>query len=358
MKRTLLAITSLAVAIGGAIYYKESQQSSAAKSAPKRGTPTVVVANVAQETMRQAVEALGTVKARESVVLSAKVTDTVEEVHFEDGQGVNSGALLLTLRDGEQQAKLRAAKANLKEQQREYDRIKDLVAKKTVASSELDRLSTSIDVARANLAQYQAELDARFVHAPFSGVLGFRRVSPGTLVTPGTEIATLDDIEVVKLDFPVPERFLSQLQPGRSVEASSRAFPERIFTGKVVSVDSRVDPDTRSVVVRAEVSNDDLALRPGMLMTLKLITEQRQTTVVPEEALIPLQDRQYLFVVNRDSKIEQRQVEVGLRVRGKAEILSGVEAGETVVTRGIMKVRPGQQVNTRDSERFSVQGVG
>ncbi|TKB48240.1 efflux RND transporter periplasmic adaptor subunit [Ferrimonas sediminicola] len=356
MKKTIIAGVVLALGVAGSIYYKETGNSQGARSKP-RTTPSVVVTQVATESMRREVEALGTVKARESVVLSVKVTEKVEAVHFDDGQRVEAGTLLLTLRDGEQQAKLSAARANLLEQQREFNRIKDLVQAQTIASSELDRLSTSVDVAKATLAQYQAELDARYLRAPFAGVLGFRQVSPGTLVTPGTEVTTLDDIQVVKLDFPVPERFLARLAPGRRVLASAAAFPDRVFTGTVASVDSRVDPVTRSVVVRANIDNPDLALRPGMLMTLKLITEQRDTLVVPEEAIIPLQQRHYLFVVSADNRIEQRQVEVGLRTRGKAEILSGVEAGETVVTRGMMKVRPGQQVTTRGGERFSVQGA-
>ncbi|BDY05868.1 efflux RND transporter periplasmic adaptor subunit [Ferrimonas sp. YFM] len=356
MKKTIVAGIVFALGVAGAIYHKETSKSDGARGKP-RGTPSVVVTQVAAESMRREVEALGTVKARESVVMSVKVTEKVEAVHFDDGQRVEAGTLLLTLSDGEQQAKLRAARANLLEQQREYNRIKDLVLAKTIASSELDRLATSVDVAKATLAQYQAELDARYLRAPFSGVLGFREVSPGTLVTPGTEVTTLDDIQVVKLDFPVPERFLAQLNPGRNVEATAAAFPERVFTGTVVSVDSRVDPVTRSVVVRANIDNPDLALRPGMLMTLKLITEQRDTLVVPEESIIPLQQRHYLFVVTADNRIEQREVEVGLRTRGRAEILSGVSAGETVVTRGIMKVRPGQEVNTRSGEPFTVRGA-
>ncbi|WP_417345477.1 efflux RND transporter periplasmic adaptor subunit [Ferrimonas sp.] len=356
MKKTIVAGIVLAVGVAGAIYHKETSKGDGARGKP-RGTPSVVVTQVAAESMRREVEALGTVKARESVVMSVKVTEKVEAVHFDDGQRVEAGTLLLTLSDGEQQAKLRAARANLQEQQREFNRIKDLVQAKTIASSELDRLATSVDVAKATLAQYQAELDARYLRAPFSGVLGFREVSPGTLVTPGTEVTTLDDIQVVKLDFPVPERFLSQLNPGRSVEATAAAFPERVFTGTVVSIDSRVDPVTRAVVVRANIENPDLALRPGMLMTLKLITEQRDTLVVPEESIIPLQQRHYLFVVTPDNRIEQREVEVGLRIRGRAEILSGVNAGEIVVTRGIMKVRPGQEVNTRSGEPFTVRGA-
>ncbi|USD36420.1 MULTISPECIES: efflux RND transporter periplasmic adaptor subunit [Ferrimonas] len=357
MKKTIVAGVLLSLALGSAVYYKESGKADPGQRG-QRPMPSVVVTDVVREPMRREVEALGTVKARESVVLSVKVTETVEAVHFEDGQIVEADTLLVTLRDGEQQAKLRAAKANLQEQNREYNRIKGLVKAKTIASSELDKRATSIDVARATLAQYQAELDARYLRSPFKGVLGFREVSPGALVTPGTEVTTLDDIDVVKLDFPVPERFLSRLKKGREVEATAAAFPGRVFTGTVASIDSRIDPVTRALVVRANIDNRDLALRPGMLMTLKLITEQRDTLVVPEEAIIPLQQRHYLFVVNADNKIEQREVEVGLRVRGKVEILSGVDGGEQVVTRGIMKVRPGQEVKTRTSERFSVQGVG
>jgi len=357
MRITLIISCILLASLAAGVWYKEQGRSQTASFS--RGTkPSVVVASVIKQNVRREVEALGTVKSRESVVLSAKVTEKVDKVHFSDGQQVRSGELLVTLLSGEQKAKVRAAKANLKEQQREYKRIEGLVKRNTIASSELDKLFTDIEIARAVLAQNQAELEARFILAPFSGLLGFRQISPGALVTPGTVITTLDDLAKVKLDFTIPEQFIGELQLGSTIEGRVAAFPRQQFSGLVSGIDSRVNPLTRAIVVRAEIDNPQLLLRPGMLMTLNLIVEQRQGLVVPEEALVPRQQNNYLFVVNSDSVVEQRQIEVGFRSRGEAEILSGVTEGEVIITRGIQRVRPGQAVEKRLSERFSYQEAG
>ncbi|WP_299017554.1 efflux RND transporter periplasmic adaptor subunit [uncultured Photobacterium sp.] len=357
MRITLIVCGLLLASLIAAVWFKE-QESNSPRAYKHGGVPSVVVAVVSKQNVRREVEALGTVKSRESVVLSAKVTEKVELLHFSDGQQVKAGDLLVTLRSGEQQAKVRAAKANLKEQQREYKRIEGLVKRNTVASSELDKLYTDIEIARAVLAQNKAELDARFILAPFSGLLGFRQISPGALVTPGTVITTLDDLAQVKLDFTIPEQFIGELQLGSVIEGQVAAFPERQFAGVVKGIDSRVNPLTRAIVVRAEIDNPQLQLRPGMLMTLRLIVEQREGLVVPEEALVPRQRNNFLFVVNQDNVVEQRQVKVGFRSRGEAEILSGVAEGEQIITRGIQRVRPGQIVETRTSERFTYREAG
>ncbi|SHH23363.1 efflux RND transporter periplasmic adaptor subunit [Ferrimonas marina] len=346
------AIVGLAL-LAGAVAYKEWQATQTQAQVGERPAPRVVVAEARMEPMAREVEALGTVRARESVVLSAKITEKVEQVHFEDGDVVEQGQLLVTLRDGEQQAKLQAAQANLTEQEREYRRIEGLVKAKTIASNELDKILTDIDVAKATLAQYQAELDARYIRAPFSGLLGFRAVSPGALVTPERELTTLDDLSVVKLDFPVPERFLAEIRPGKQVLARAAAYPNQTFEGRVTGIDSRVDPTTRAVVVRAEINNAELQLRPGMLMSLQLIVEQRQGVVVPEAALVPRQQNQYVFVVDADNKVVQRQVVLGMRKRGSVEIVEGLQTGEKVITLGTNRVRPGQQVQTEKEESFT-----
>ncbi|GAA4880205.1 efflux RND transporter periplasmic adaptor subunit [Ferrimonas pelagia] len=354
MDRTGIAALVLLAALAGGVVYKETGRQPSGPATRGGGSTKVVVAPAEYQPMQRQVEALGTVKARESVLVAARITERVQQVHFDDGDRVRQGALLVTLRDAEQRAKLQAAQANLLEQQREYRRIEGLVKAQTVASNELDKLLTRIDVAKATLAQYQAELDARYIRAPFDGLLGFREISPGALVTPGTTLTTLDDLAVVKLDFTIPERFLSQLTPGNEVQARAAAYPEQVFRGKVRGIDSRVDPQTRAVVVRAELANPDLQLRPGMLMTLSLVVEQRHSIVVAESALVPRQDKQFVYVVDGEQKIEQREVVLGLRRKGEVEILSGLAADEAVVILGTQSVRPGQAVTVELTERFGV----
>lgn len=352
----MIGVVLLGAMVAG-VWYKE-YYAGAQTNSRSAITPTVVVSEVVRKPVRQQVEALGTVKSRESVVLTAKVTEKVEQVHFQDGQQAKAGQLLVTLFSGEQSAKVRAARANLQEQQREYRRIEGLVRRNTIASSELDKLYTDIEVAKAVLAQNEAELDARFIRAPFSGVLGFRQISPGALVTPGTVLTTLDDIATVKLDFSIPEVFLGKLSLGTRIEGQAAAFSEQLFSGLVTSIDSRINPQTRSVTVRAEIANLGLRLRPGMLMTLQLILAEHQGLVVPEEALVPRQQAHYLFVVEPDGTVSERLVEVGFRRRGEVEIVSGAREGEQVITRGSQRVRPGQTVEIRQQEQFTYREAG
>jgi membrane fusion protein (multidrug efflux system) len=190
----------------------------------------------------------------------------------------------------------------------------------------------------------RAQLSDRVITAPFDGILGLRRVSPGSLVTPGTEIATLDDISVIKLDFSVPERYLAVLERGQDVVAHSETYPNRDFAGVVASVDSRVDPVTRSVTVRAEIPNPDRLLRPGMLLAVRLLQAPRQAIVVPEIAVIQVGTESFVYRVGDDRTASRVEVELGARRRGEVEIVSGLSAGDTIVTEGAVKLRDGSRV--------------
>ncbi|QYJ80147.1 efflux RND transporter periplasmic adaptor subunit [Shewanella acanthi] len=315
--------------------------------------PNVVIATVQMAPVRDEVEAIGTNKAYESVTITPKVTDVVTSLKFDDGDIVKKGDLLVQLQNAEQIAKVKAAQVKVADNQRELARISSLVSSRTVAELERDRLQTLIDTTRAELEQAQSALNDRSIVAPFNGRLGLRQVSVGSLVSPGTEITTLDDISKIKLDFSVPERFIQDLQPGKQVEAKAVAFPVEIFKGKVISIDSRVNPTTRAVIVRAEIPNPKLRLLPGMLMKVKLIKRSREAIMLPESAIIPLQKSHYVYSVNSDNVIERKAVQIGIRTRGWVEILDGLEIGENVVIRGLLKVRPGDTVKTQVSEKFT-----
>jgi membrane fusion protein (multidrug efflux system) len=190
----------------------------------------------------------------------------------------------------------------------------------------------------------RAQLSDRVITAPFDGILGLRQVSPGTLVTPGTPIATLDDISVIKLDFTVPERYLAVLQAGQDVAARSETYPDREFAGRIASVDSRVDPVTRSVTVRAEVPNAERLLRPGMLMSLDVFLAPRQAIVVPEIAVLQVGADAFVYRVKADQTVERAKVELGSRREGEVEVRAGLAGGDRVVTEGTVKLREGVSV--------------
>ncbi|MGV8931431.1 MAG: efflux RND transporter periplasmic adaptor subunit [Luteimonas sp.] len=289
--------------------------------------------------------ALGTVKAYESVTVTAKVSETVQRVHFESGQEVRTGAPLVSLSGQQQQASLAAAEATVKEAERLYRRQDELAAQQLIARSALDAQRATRDAARAQVAQIRANLSDRVIRAPFSGVLGIRQVSPGSLVTPGTEIATLDDIARVYVDFPVPEAQFAHLAVSQRITAASTAYPGRDFDGTVSTIATRVDAQTRAVTVRGDFANTDRALRPGMLLQVRLQLPQRQALVVPEIAVVQVGSDSYVFRVKADHTVERADVVLGGRDAGRVVVEKGLQAGDRIVIDGTGKLRPGVKIS-------------
>src|SRR5690606_7575899 len=275
--------------------------------------PVVTVEAARRETLNETIEALGTALANESVTLAAKVTDTVGTVEFEDGDYVEAGAILVQLTNSEEEALLAEAEANFEDAKAQMRRVEDLAARGLAPVSELDIARNRAAAAQARLDSIIARLSDRLIRAPFSGVLGFRQVSPGTLVQPNTPIATLDDISTIKVDFTVPETVIGAIRPGSAVAARSASYPEREFTGVVRTIDSRVDPITRAIAVRAHIANGDGALRPGMLLTVEVTSQERTALIVPESSVFQIQDRAYVYYVDGEHIARQRQIQVGAR---------------------------------------------
>lgn len=313
-----------------------------AADAPPAG---VIVAPVRQVAFADTVEALGTVAANESVALTASVTETVSAIHFDDGDRVKKGQLLAELSSHEEHAQRDEARATLTEANRQYQRFKSLAAKGTAAQSLLDERQRDWQTAGARLAAIESRLADRQIKAPFAGIVGLRDVSVGALVEPGDLITTLDDDSVIKLEFSVAATYLGALRPGLKVMASSRAFAGRRFTGTVKAVNSRIDPVTRSVRVRAMLPNPEHLLKPGLLMHVVLQQESRLTLLIPEEALLPIAEKQFVLVVTAGNRVEQRELRIGGRRPGQVEVVEGLAADERVITHGHMQLRAGQKVN-------------
>ncbi|WP_290885424.1 efflux RND transporter periplasmic adaptor subunit [Arenimonas sp.] len=318
-----------------------------AEQAAPSGPPaaTVTATTVARQPWSDTLEALGTARANESVMLTAKVTETVVKVNFEDGALVEAGDVLVDLSGRVEVAGLAEAAAAYREAQQQYQRQQQLAAQKLIPAGQLDTQRAAMEASRARLDATRARLSDRVITAPFAGVLGFRQVSPGTLVTPGTAIASLDDVSVVKLDFAVPEAFLSAVANGQVITAASAAWPDREFTGVVTTVDSRVDPVTRAVTVRAELPNPDRQLRPGMLLSVRLFRPEREALVIPEIAVIQVAQRAHVFRMKDDGSVEQVYVTLGQRRRGEVEVVEGLSAGDRIVVDGVVKLRDGARVS-------------
>lgn len=248
--------------------------------------PPLSVIAVKAETRQIAnpIEALGTLNANETAVVSANITATISRIRFEDGQRVKEGDVLVELTNREQLAQLREAEVSLADAERQLARARQLVESRVLSRQELDDRTRTVDIARAQLQAVQARLADRLIRAPFDSVVGLRQVSVGTLVAPGMPVATLHDDSVMKLDFSVPETLMAQIAPGQQLAATSRAYGDEPFRGEVASLDNEVDPVTRSIRVRALIENADSRLKPGMLMTVDLRSEPREAVIIPEEA--------------------------------------------------------------------------
>jgi membrane fusion protein (multidrug efflux system) len=307
--------------------------------------PGVNVAPAEVRSFPLAAEALGNARANESVDIRPKITATVTKILFEEGQEVAEGDVLIELDNLEQVADLAAAQAALVDSEASYNRSSELFKNNVVAKSQLlqDEARKIADEAMVSVAQKR--LADTVVRAPFAGRIGLRRISVGSLVDRDTVITTLDDTHVIKVDFDLPEIYLSRLEPGLKVLAHSAAFPDQEFSGSVSSVDTRVDPVSRTVRVRSIMQNRDGHLRPGMFLTVNLLNDTVEALVVPERALIPERSMQYVYVVGDNQLVEKRAVKIGRRRPGEVEILDGLSAGDLVIVDGTQKAREGQPVS-------------
>jgi membrane fusion protein (multidrug efflux system) len=320
-------------------------QPAPAGSAPGQPLVGVIVAEAAIKPFPLAAEALGNARANEDVEIRSEITAAVVEILFEEGQAVEQGTILLRLESSEPLAQLAAARAALIDSESQFRRASELFKTRVVAESQLEQLEAQRDADQAAVNAAQARLDHTVIRAPFAGQLGLRRVSVGAIVSPATVITTLDDISSIKLDFNVPEVFLARLQPGLTVVAHSAAWPDHAFSGQVTTIDTRVDPVSRTVTVRALLPNEEQRLRPGMFLTVTLLKEDVESLMVPEEAIVPERSEQFVLLVGADDVVERRQVRTGRRRPGEIEILEGLEPGARVITEGTQNVRPGDRVN-------------
>lgn len=375
MGRTIASVLAqvLVVAVlgGGAWWAYENRESlpfigggdgEGAAAAPQRPPTAVDVAVARTGSVLVTLEAIGTARANEAVTVMSDVMGLVSEIHFAEGAQVGAGDVLVSFDHSilaaelaVRRAEVEVRKAEVENARQAFARAERLMQTQNVSAARYDELAAALKVveaavksAQATVAAARARLAKRQVTAPFSGQLGIRNVSVGALIEPGDPIVTLDDISVIKLDFQVPERSLTFLQPGQEITAASEAYPGRVFFGTVISLDSRVDPVTRAVTVRAVIDNADRALKPGMFLLVELgVATRHDAVIIPEEAVVANGTERYVFVVDSGT-VRQSPVELGQRMLGEVEVVSGVAAGELVVVGGVQKVRDGAQVAARE----------
>ncbi|MDO1560165.1 efflux RND transporter periplasmic adaptor subunit [Brevundimonas sp. 2R-24] len=308
---------------------------------------TVSLIQVQPREFRDRLEALGAASGLRSVEITSAATELVARVYFTDGQRVRAGQPLIQLQAGEESAAIAAASADLNQAERDLARWRDLAERGIAAPARLEQAETDFENARTRLEGAQARFGDRVIRAPFSGVMGLTDVTPGTLVNPGTVIATLDDLSSIRVDFPVPERRVSALRAGLPITARADALPGREFPGAIRLLDTRIDEQNRSLTARAVLPNADGALRPGMLVRVSIDQGVRTSLAAPEQAVLFEGDQAYVFraVQGPDGMTAQRVlVETGAIEGGFVEILAGVGPGERIVVGGLNRLQPGAPI--------------
>ncbi len=294
--------------------------------------------------------AVGSLQSNEAVVIRSEIAGRIATINFKEGKTVKAGDLLFSLDASEYQAQHAQSAVSMKLTEMNFNRAKDLREKSLISQQEYDDTSAKLEDARAKLAIDQSRLEKTSIRAPFNGVLGIRSVSPGAYIKPGEDLVILEDIDPIKVEFRIPETYSHQVKPGQHITVRVDAYPGEVFSGEVYVIDTRMDSQTRTMLLRGRIPNAAKNLRPGMFARVTLILATRSNAlIIPEQAMVPFGSDQFVYRVV-DGKATQTRVELGRRIDGKVEIKSGVNAGDSVITAGQMKLRDGMPVAVLDNK--------
>jgi membrane fusion protein (multidrug efflux system) len=318
-----------------------------------KGPPAMPVKAVAAKTAPAVDEAaaVGSLRADEAVTIRPEIAGRIAEIAFREGQSVARGAVLATLDASETRAQLMSSSAQAKLDLQRLERSEDLFKKGFISQQALDEARSSHARSAARVREDEAKLAKSEIRAPFSGVAGLRQVSEGAYVAAGTDIARLEKIDQLKLDFRVPEAFVARVRPGQPVRVLVDAYRDKAFSGSVYAIEPGIDDQTRTILLRARVANADMQLRPGMFARVQVQLGVREKAVwVPEAAIVPKGQDSFVFRVavsaagNGGGKAELVRVQTGARKVGEVEIVKGLAEGDLVVTEGTQKIGPGSAV--------------
>tara|TARA_R110002126_G_scaffold43475_21_gene124614 strand:+ start:5389 stop:6447 length:1059 start_codon:yes stop_codon:yes gene_type:complete len=340
----LIWVILIALAIFlGYLYWQQQQTPTTNRGG---GAPVAVsTSEVTVKPMIRQITSLGSGVANNSVQIVAPASDFLIELNIQEGKQVKAGDIIARLNNVQQLARVAELSAILTDQRRQLSRLQNLATTQATAQSLLDEQQTRVNTTLAQLDVAKAQLNELTIRAPFDGYLGLRQVSQGAYVNAGTVLTTLDDLNTLKVEFSVAEHYLAEVKRGMPVNVTNVAYGAVNFSGEISAIDTRLDPVTRSIRVHSTLSNSDLRLRPGMLLNVKVELENSPALQISERALIPQQNKQFVFVVNSDNTVSQREIEVGQRIPGWVEVVSGLEQGDEIVVEGIQKLRPGVVIN-------------
>jgi len=349
VKRTLAVLILLGLIFGGIFGWKRLQMERMAAMMSQPPPPaTVAVTSVRREDWQRWLSAVGTVTANQGIFVTSEVPGQVREILFESGQPTRQGDILLKLDDSVDEAELRGLVAERDLAGIKYRRLARLLKDKSVSQSDVDEAKATLDSTEAQVASKRATIAKKTIRAPFSGFLGIRQVDLGEYLAPGSQVVPLEALESVYVDFALPERHFASLHAGQTVVLGLAAHPGKEFRGAITAINPGIDTATRTVRVRATLSNPDLLLRPGMFADVQVLLPARDDVLsLPESAVTytPYGDAVFQVLEQEDQlQVQRRQVETGLSNNGSVEILQGLQEGDRVVLAGTVKLRNGQRV--------------
>lgn len=293
------------------------------------------------------IRVLGVARGRRSVNITSPTSELITRVLFTDGQRVAAGTPLVQLQAREEDAGVSEARAQVAQARSMYERYRSLGDQGFASPMMVEQYETQLETAQQALNAAEARRGDRTIRAPFAGVLGLSTVTAGTLVNPGGIIATLDDIDVVRVDFPIPERYLSVLRTGQPITATVDAYGDETFSGRIALIDTRVNEQTRSVTARAEIPNPGGRIRPGMAVRVSVAQGRRTAPAVPESAVQYEGEGAFVYRIaagERGATAQRVEVETGAVEGGFVEIISGLNAGDRVVGSGLNRIQPGAPI--------------
>jgi membrane fusion protein (multidrug efflux system) len=352
--RFVIVIVLLGAVLGGIFGYKFYQfgQMQEQMSQPQ---PPVKISAVEAQTERwtQQIKAVGSIEAINGIEIANEVPGVIENINFESGDTVEEGDVLIRLDAAIDEAAVRTRRAEAQLAEQAFKRVSDLLPKRAVSQAQYDEAKANFDAARARVNEAEAQLSKKVIRAPFDGKLGLRLVDQGEYIATGTSIVEINMLHPIYVDYTLSEKDLTMVAQGYDVVATVAAVPDQTFPGKVSAINTSVNPQTRTVRVRATLDNNDNLLRPGMFATINTRQpEALDVVTVPRTAISYNTYGDYVYVVaeNDDGQlvVNRRTVESGNTRDGKVAVTSGLKAGEQVVAKGLLRLRAGQEVTVVD----------
>lgn len=359
--RFVVVILFLVLVLGGIFGYKFYQIGQMKEKFSQPQPPAVIAATTAETMSWQPSEkSVGSIIAINGVEVANEVPGTIQDIEFESGQQVEAGDVLVQLDSAVDESAVSTRRAEAKLAAREFRRLEDLLPRRAVSQAEYDQAQANLEAAQARVKEAEAQLGKKTLRAPFAGTLGLRQVDLGQYLPAGSPIVEINMLDPIYVDYTLPERELSRISVGDQVEVTVAAQPDTRFSGDISAINSSVNPETRTVRVRATLPNEDLSLRPGMFATVRTLRPQeRQVVAVPRTAISYNTYGDFVFVLveNDEGQLvtERRSVTTGETRNGMVEVVSDLKPGERLVKTGLLRLRAGQPVEIQEEQDSQTQ---